>query len=163
VLTAEQRSLVEKNRGIAIRVLQKNRIRGAGYDDAKGVAMLALCLAAERFDATKAGFSTWAWLKVDGAVKDWLERESRSYRATPSGLLGFTRVPLAEDSAGLVDPAPLPDELVFSAEVAVAVVKLKRVRRNQARALAKRVASPPASSVRARAKRPSGGRGTPTR
>jgi RNA polymerase sigma factor (sigma-70 family) len=77
-LTKAQQKLVADNMGIAIRVLGKLNVRrGPGYDDCRSEAMLALCKAAASFDPSKAGFSTWAWLKVAGAVKDWMYRQAR--------------------------------------------------------------------------------------
>lgn len=159
MLTAEQRQLVEKNRGIAIRVLQRNRIRGAGYDDAKGEAMLALCRAAVSFDPSKAGFSTWAWLKVDGAVKDWLERERRASGAIRSGLLGFGAH--VDGAPGLVDSAELPDQRVFGAKVEAAAHRLMAFRASQDPGLGSRGPLRLVSSARAPAKPPSGLPGTP--
>lgn len=103
--------------GIAIRVLSKLNVRrGPGYDECRSEAMLALCRAAQSFDPVKAGFSTWAWLKVSGAVKDWLDREARQSR------LVLCDPDTEHDSdRELVCPQPSPDEQVYDRQVVAAV------------------------------------------
>lgn len=101
-----------ENQGIAIRVLGALRVRrGADYEDARAEAMLALVVAASTFEPGRGvRFSTWAWLKVSGAVKDWMERQRR---ARPRGL---SRV--SEAALELVADYGLePDEAAYDREV----------------------------------------------
>lgn len=49
-----------------------------GYDDAVGEGLVALTQAANSYDARKgAAFTTWAWPRVSGAVKDWMTAQNR--------------------------------------------------------------------------------------
>lgn len=78
-------ALITANLGLVYAAVLRLRIaRGsANYDDAVQEGMVALCKAADSHDAAKATFSTWASIKIFGAVKDWLGKESRAEPAYP--------------------------------------------------------------------------------
>lgn len=48
-----------------------------GYEDAVGEGLVALTQAANSYDASRGAFSTYAWPRVTGAVKDWMSLGQR--------------------------------------------------------------------------------------
>lgn len=95
-------ALIEQNLGLVYAAVLRLRIaRGSvNYDDAVQEGMVALCKAADSHDAAKAAFSTWASIKVIGAIKDYLSRESRAEPAYPP-----------QQTAQPVDEAPSAEEV----------------------------------------------------
>jgi DNA-directed RNA polymerase specialized sigma24 family protein len=73
-LDAERQRLVSQNVGIAFAVLKRLNVHGAGFEEAKAEAMLALCEAASTYDEARGAFSTWAWQKVTWRLKTWMQR-----------------------------------------------------------------------------------------
>ena len=74
-------ALVLAHQGIVFRVVQRFGVhrRGPSFEDAVSAGMIALVEAGARFNASKgAVFSTYAWYRIAGALKDWLTAENRA-------------------------------------------------------------------------------------
>jgi RNA polymerase sigma factor (sigma-70 family) len=79
--------LILDNIRIADAVVRKLNIHGESYEDGCAQAKLILCEAAETFNADKGmKFSTWAYLKIEGGMKDWLTKKSRYQRMCNNSL-----------------------------------------------------------------------------
>lgn len=104
-LSAEQQRLVTSNTGIAYAVLAKLRIHGAGFEEARCEAMLALCLAAGSYNPDRGQFSTWAWVKIRWHLATWLTKTNQAQpmaiadaespspdASSPESTLGATQV-----------------------------------------------------------------------
>jgi RNA polymerase sigma factor (sigma-70 family) len=73
------REQLSGHRGIVHRVLQTLKVSGS--EDAESEGMVALVEAADTFDPTRgAAFSTYAWTRISGHIKDWLSRTNRHAR-----------------------------------------------------------------------------------
>ena len=127
----ERQALVLANLGIAYAVMRALRIHKAGWQDAEGVAMLALTAAAERYDG-RCRFSTWAWLKVSWALRDHLDRESRHR--------GLSELDEEQHHAGGLDPETMVQgrEIASRITSALASSGAERPRGAAARAAAER-------------------------
>jgi hypothetical protein len=80
-LTDEQRKLVEDNVALVPFVLRKYGTGGSDWDDAVGDGYCGLIRAAQRFDPTKARFSTYAvrWIRA-GVQQGRLVAEGKNFR-----------------------------------------------------------------------------------
>ena len=76
-LSQSQQDLVSSNMGIVYAVMQRLNIRGCGFAETKGEAMVALCVAAESYNPAIGAFSTWAWVKISWHLKTWMTRVNR--------------------------------------------------------------------------------------
>ncbi len=76
--------LVIENMGLCNQVIKKLNIQKRNYDDAYGVAQLALVKAGDSFNPDKGKFPTWAWTQIEGELMHWMHRERR-YREVLSG------------------------------------------------------------------------------
>lgn len=116
MLSDEKRRLVHENLGIAYAVLAKFKLARQLVDDARGEAMVALCLAAGSYEPSKGAFSTWAWVKVRWHIIGWLERQKGQTVTEASG-----------------EPVDAPDEAQGPEDAAIDSDARKRILRAVAR------------------------------
>lgn len=76
-LTNDQKDLVSANTGLVMRCLAQLKVRPQFREDAKQAGLMALCVAAQTYDADLAKFSTYATICIQRSMWTAIEKEHR--------------------------------------------------------------------------------------